>query len=236
MKNLTLVIMSLIFISCGMNVEKKNVLKIDPAFSQYVDRFESTGGKQIKNLEFVFGDTSYLDRPGEFTVYGFCQKGTVQKQKLLVTEVYEIRKIVINPRIWATLTAADKEQLAFHELGHCVLERGHKNDLIGGRSASIMHQYHNEVSRSYTASYNYYMKELFNKQNLVASWDASFYDNLASSVFQENSHTSEETSNTDSDTQEFEEIVPHESEMTDDGCVHDFGHVVVVDKNEETNN
>jgi len=223
MKNLTLILFTFLLASCGLQVKKKNVLKIDPAFSQYVQRFESMGNTKIKNLEFSFGETAHLDREG-FTVYGYCQKGTVETNKLLVKEVVEIRKIVINPRVWDRLSIKDKEQLAFHELGHCVLERGHKDSFLGNRPISIMHPYHNQVSPVYTNFYGSYMQELFNKQNLLASWAARAYDNLASGVYEEKGSVE--------NTEGFEEVIPHESEMTEDGCVHDLGTVIINEKEE----
>ena len=227
MKNLTLILFTVLLTSCGLKIERKDVLKIHPEFSQYVKRFENIGNTKIKNLEFTFGETAFLNR-SDFTVLGYCQQGRVETQKNFVTEIVEVRKIVINPHLWANLPIKDKELLAFHELGHCVLGRGHKNDFFGGRPSSIMHSFHNEVSPRYASLYSNYMQELFNQKNLIAKWDSSFYD-IASGLYEDSVIESQASFE---NFKGFEEVVPHESEMIEDGCIHDFGKIVSVENEE----
>jgi hypothetical protein len=60
---------------------------------------------------------------------------------------------------------ADREELIFHEMGHCVLGRAHKSiKTAEGIPASIMHPY--RISNSVYKEYrDQYLNELFHPMN-----------------------------------------------------------------------
>ena len=81
------------------------------------------------------------------------------------------RKIVINQSEWEGLTDDSRESLVFHELGHCVLHRGHNPDTISGLDAGITDGslYPKSLMNptfvdggTYRLLQDYYLNELFN--------------------------------------------------------------------------
>lgn len=88
-------------------------------------------------------------------------------------------RVRINQVLWATLTAASREELMFHELGHCILNRGHDSTEVSGVPVSIMHPYH--LGPAYYADvnlYDKYMAELFSTPLLTfagVTFDPTMY-------------------------------------------------------------
>lgn len=125
-------------------------LAIHASLVPYVSRFETIGNIQVDNLIARFGT---LKSP----IVGLCQTGGL-------TPV-----VTIDPTHWATIGESQREELIFHELGHCVLDRDHRDDrLIDGCPASIMNSY---VISAYcfTQHQSEYYAELFDTdQSLVA--------------------------------------------------------------------
>ncbi len=81
--------------------------------------------------------------------------------------------IVTDETCWSGRPEADNEALIFHELGHMVLDRGHRDDKLPNASrASIM------VSTNLAGLYvgnassrrKYYIDELFNPDTPVPDW------------------------------------------------------------------
>lgn len=79
----------------------------------------------------------------------------------------------INERCWTSRAGEDHEALVFHELGHAVLDRAHRDDrLPDGSRASIM------VGTNLAGLYvgkarnrrAYYVDELFDPQTPVPEW------------------------------------------------------------------
>lgn len=76
------------------------------------------------------------------------------------------REIQINPTHWKNYSIEQREQLIYHELGHCVLNRGHNDRLMETNTNcpdSIMRSYMfsiNEINNCYLPEYNHYMEEL----------------------------------------------------------------------------
>lgn len=74
----------------------------------------------------------------------------------------KIKKITISREYWEAVSEAHREQLMYHELGHCVLGRGHLNDYVGDKPVSIMNAFH-FPSVVYAENYGDLMNELFLK-------------------------------------------------------------------------
>jgi hypothetical protein len=93
------------------------------------------------------------------------------------------RNIVINARCWKNAPDQNKEALAFHELGHCFLNRSHRDDLLPNKApASIMNTYNvgpyepciyaidGDTRCNKTERRSYYINELFNDKTPVPYW------------------------------------------------------------------
>lgn len=98
-----------------------------------------------------------LDAYGSSTI-GLCQSsGTM-------------RRVTFDPDFWNSVSETQRELLAHHEFGHCVLYRGHRSDTLAtGAYASIMYPIIMSSS-TYTNNYDYYQDELFT-QGAMAQLD-----------------------------------------------------------------
>lgn len=130
-------------------------LYIGPAeVEKYVQKFVDDG--KIQNVDVSPNmsnptleiQISSLDSYGS-SVIGLCETGGGK------------RRVTFDPDFWNGVTDTQRELLAHHELGHCVLYRGHRSDLLDfGAYASIMYPVIMS-SGVYTNNYSYYQQELF---------------------------------------------------------------------------
>jgi hypothetical protein len=94
--------------------EHEAFLQVDGPFQDYVSNFEQASAEQGMPLRIVdlilgFGSTPSLNETG------VCEWAE-----------NETPRIIINARIWNTLNDYDRQEVIFHELGHCVLRRIHQ--------------------------------------------------------------------------------------------------------------
>ncbi len=123
-------------------VEKYVVKFVDDAKIQGVDVLPD-----MKNPKLTIRIAS-LDAYGSSTI-GLCETGGGQ------------RRVTFDPDFWNRVSETQKELLAHHELGHCVLLRPHRSTtLSSGAYASIMYPLIMSSS-TYTNNYAYYQEELF---------------------------------------------------------------------------
>lgn len=121
---------------------------MDPTFQKYVDKFNAEL-KTNSVVPIVFG-------PMDPKFAGLCYKWT-----------NGYAEVHIKRSFWEVATEEQREELIFHELGHCHLNRGHNDDriIIGGYSCpeSIMNSqvFHvGEIDNCYKVDYNHYITEL----------------------------------------------------------------------------
>lgn len=118
-------------------------------FAPYVERFEEASRVNGTPLEV----TDLVIRFGEMqtrTERGACEIADNATPVIMLRE-----------DTWALMDEAEREELLFHEMGHCVLRRTHKSELNGkGLPGSIMNPY---LIRGhiYQKNQSYYLRELF---------------------------------------------------------------------------
>jgi hypothetical protein len=90
-------------------------------FSEHVEAFITAGRDrgvdvevQTRAIEVRFGAPS----PGGVAVAA-CE-----------TSVLHVRRITIRPDLWETMDEYRRRAILFHELGHCVLHRDHRTDVV----------------------------------------------------------------------------------------------------------
>lgn len=131
--------------ACG----RAPVLQIDEPFKPYVQRFEQLSiergnGVQIVDLKVSFGKMQSEYENGACEIIGD-----------------NTPTVYINEVTWNRLTDIDREALIFHELGHCVLRRGHIDEIEeDGSPKSLMHPYRIQT-RIYEMHEQKYVVELF---------------------------------------------------------------------------
>ena len=129
-------------------------LQVDAPFQEFVNNFEQAaadenGSLVINDLIVRFGSTPNLNETG------VCEWAE-----------NETPRITLNQRIWSTLNDYDRQEVMFHELGHCVLKRVHQTSEILGYSGtvqiaeSVMYPY--RISGTiYRDNIEHYHEELF---------------------------------------------------------------------------
>ena len=130
------------------------------------------GSKTNIDSEFV----PYVNRFVEYTRengLNVSTKGLILERKVLDRQTLGVcylgqKTVYINSLYWGrhmTVYPYSKEQLIFHELAHCLLKRGHKENSmpssVGDIPSSIMYPTFFS-SHFYLANYSYYVLELFN--------------------------------------------------------------------------
>ncbi len=123
-------------------------------FATYVSKFVSDGA--IQNVDVVpgMGNPKLEIQLGDLSAYGqyvigLCESGGGMK------------RVTFSTTFWNSVDETQRELLAHHELGHCVLGRPHRNDLLpSGEVASIMYPVIMS-NATYQGNYDYYQNELF---------------------------------------------------------------------------
>jgi len=136
---------------------------VGPEFAPFVTEFEADFGRSIGNFPVTFAAQSG-------NVIGVCK---------IWSDGY--RMIEIDPEYWNNLNVSDasRKALIYHELGHCILNRGHDDSYIssptyGSIPKSIMNSYL-RYELAYPSLQAYYTDELFHPGHTTET--APMHDN-----------------------------------------------------------
>ncbi len=130
------------------------LLQVDAPFQTLVSAFEQVSAAEgtpvvINDLIVGFGPTQSMNETG------VCEYAD-----------NETPRIIINERIWNTLNDYDRQEVMFHELGHCVLKRIHQN--------GEMMAYNNTVRIAASVMYPYRIAGSVYRDNIVHYHDELF--------------------------------------------------------------
>lgn len=114
--------------ACGLVHIQKHTVNIHPSAAEHVQHFSTIAKTEINDLEI------HLSKKISSLVIGLCVKETKINKHFWYTEVISTPKIYLNAHYWNNSIHIDKEEIVFHELGHCLLNLGH--------SEGIMNPYH----------------------------------------------------------------------------------------------
>ncbi len=130
----------------------RNPIVIEPSLQPYVTAFASQYAYEYGQDLDVSTSVSYgvIEQPNSNSiVIGRC-----------VIDDNDNRSIVINLATWILMAEELKEQLMFHELGHCELGRIHDDSVVNGLPISLMNAY--EIGYNVYHKYrDRYIHELF---------------------------------------------------------------------------
>lgn len=152
--------------ACGLKISHDQVYKedsrqfhsINPAFDTYIESFEEEARIMYLNDNFVIGDIPI----------NFGDTENVQFQGVCFLYPNGDREVIVRKEWWDAVTEIKKETLIFHELGHCKLDRDHRNDSITHQSViyqlSVMHE--NILNADQFSDYRpEYITELFGQNS-----------------------------------------------------------------------
>ena len=132
---------------------------VDERLWDYFERFEIEAAERGINIDLVTrritGEISDLEEEhvaGQCTTFGNFRPG----------------RVTVDVEFWNATNDLFKEFIVFHELGHCVLDRGHREaTLSNGRCASIMRSGTLDCRDNYNlATRAAYVDELFDLTQL----------------------------------------------------------------------
>lgn len=179
----------MLFPKSTMLVQDAKQYYVHPEFKPYVDHFTVIYNKEITGLRVVF-------HPINSTTIGWCLVEFIKESNIFQNSLKKIMIITIDNEFWAEATTAQRENLIFHELGHCVLGKKHNDNIatttttLNNNSqihASIMNTYMFKSNKSTEKAfqkgyYPYFLSELFNRP--VLQFKSYFFnDNKYSKTF-----------------------------------------------------
>lgn len=146
------------------------VIQVDPAFETYVQDFIAEGAARGQNINF--DDTGLIvefSEREEEGASGLCFVGQ--------------HHVIIDKSEWFALSENVRGFLLFHELGHCELDRGHRNEKFGNDVwRSIMRGSPLEPIEIWIPvpffgfRKEYFIDELFNEQSAPPAWATATFD------------------------------------------------------------
>jgi Zn-dependent protease with chaperone function len=153
-------VLAALALGCAPRMQHEAFYQVDEPFVQFIHAFEQASALQgqpirIDDLIVSFGSTPTMNETG------ICEWAE-----------YQTPRVTLNERIWKNLTDDDREEVIFHELGHCLLRRVHHTGEVHGYAGdvripeSVMFPYRID-GQVYRDHLDHYHAELFdlNKRN-----------------------------------------------------------------------
>lgn len=149
----------LFLLGCACRTEPVQV--IEPELEPYIQDFFAAG-----NPRGYSGTLETVDLIAEFGSTQGDAEGQCQRRR---------NRVTVDRERWEQLSEDRRKWLVFHELGHCLLNRDHRNDLgPAGVCQSVMRGTEGGFSCSTNFFselwFNYYLNELFNPDTPLPDW------------------------------------------------------------------
>jgi len=169
MKNALYIFSFILFIaSCKTEEPELPNINVEEVFAPYVSSFIEEGSK--RGFDIDFSDT------GLSILFGNTPNASASCSEI-AGEDWGSHQILVNKDVWKTLNDSLRQRLIFHELGHCELNRSHKNDKFeDGSWVSMMRG--DPLSRQdellpipyFGFRKDYYIDELFDEAVAPPDW------------------------------------------------------------------
>lgn len=192
------VFLAILIFACSDDPTVSDV-NIDPEMQPYVDRFLAEASKRGMDIDL---EDSGLDMKFEVDISTADYAG-ICRYKLGANE------IGIDRERWDESSESRKEWLIYHELGHCVLDRGHRNDRFdNGMWKSLMRgdplsQDELGIPLCYLWERDqYYIDELFDETTVAPDWVSKSF------TFEDAPERDEEIYSIESTEENFNKILP----------------------------
>ena len=167
----------ILFISCGFEsqlIEESNTnensqnqyIDVDARLIPFFVDFEEEAQIRGYSIDLTdLGITGVIETIQEEGVAGTCQYGQ------------HIHHVTVDQNFWNNSSNTYKEFVVFHELGHCVLMRGHTEDAFAnGICKSIMRSGLGDCRDAYiNQNRTYYIDELFGEDNTVQNTNDNIF-------------------------------------------------------------
>lgn len=138
-------------VACDKKANLRDTLFVAPALQPLVAKFEQKAGEQGRTID-IKNLYAQLTEALPEGVNGECNAGDG-------TPIVKISKA-----FWENASLGAQELVLFHELGHCILDQVHDDDVIFLNGAYIPETMMTSVEMDtavFLANYDYYIQELF---------------------------------------------------------------------------
>ncbi len=148
-------------VACGKNNEiqlNKEYQGVDAELWSYFEKFEKEAANRGVTIDLAAaGITGSIEKIHAHGTVGLCNHRLDQPNH-----------VILDLDFWNAASDNSKEMIIFHELGHCYLERGHRDDKKGdGTCASIMRSGRGGCIDFYTKSNKAeYLDELYAEEHV----------------------------------------------------------------------
>ena len=144
----SLLILSVVMAGCSMqDYDPRSTTSTDPSVMPYYWRFQGDTGVSPFGMALSIVPLR-VGELGRCTIYTGHDK--------------DYREIRLNSNVWNTMSDMDKEQLIYHELGHCVLGRQHDDSTIDGYTPKTIMATNHFPEYRYVQYRKYYLLEFTN--------------------------------------------------------------------------
>jgi len=152
--------------ACGSSQSQTHtpVVSIEAQYQPIVDTFTAeaaTAGAPVTITDLIIQTVQDLPTTEEM---GVCIQGAGTTPTIQISQ-----------SMWDSLDADGQQELLFHELGHCVLNRVHEESLNNGVPVSVMSPIF--LGSSLYDAKDQYMHELFTSQNISATLNMTIPQN-----------------------------------------------------------
>lgn len=165
MKKIALALIAVMTVGCADQFKTKTSPYINDSLRPYLNTFltkaiENGVALDISQLSMQFSESMPASTVPNASTIGYCSRGP------------DTASVMIKESYWKTAGVSEREELVFHELGHCLLGLQHDNstqtaiDYYGygfvryNTPNSIMNELHFDKT-IYEGNRNAYIKELF---------------------------------------------------------------------------
>lgn len=171
MKTILFLLVFLVATGCGKTIYTKKYSvdeEAKPYLASFVSHLKASGKSWVlDDLEIHLTGNNISD--GQ---YGYCTKEVITTIKGPDKVVRKTPRIYLHKEKWKLLSYAEREQLVFHELGHCILGLDHNSASSNNRPVSVMYPTLPIISPYYDSTpeiYTSYMQQLFNYKTSLAT-------------------------------------------------------------------
>jgi hypothetical protein len=169
----SIIAMSLLVLSACSHRDHAKVVSIDPAFLPYVTTLQQDAARLNLNMpvitDLIIAFDNSIPQSENFEA-GLCDPGSNATPKITISAMVWNGFAAVPGEAVANALFKEysKRQLLYHEIGHCLLGRGHNDSVteidinIGGRyKRSIMNSTAGIMLDFFVAHYDQYITELF---------------------------------------------------------------------------
>lgn len=143
--------------SCAPPIINQHI-EVESEFQYYIDSFESYSGVKYEGSA-IFVEQNVLSFYKKDAI-GVCIKHNTGNKEIKIDKEY-----------WFLISNEAKEQLIFHELGHCALNRPHQEEILSVLLDDEIYNYPQSIMYPsnfggvlYGLLRDYYIKELINPE------------------------------------------------------------------------